>query len=436
MKDISTLNSLLAVYIDNPENPEINFNLALWYHSKNQTASAVSFYLRTAERTDNKLLIYESMLRAAMCFNTQGTRNNSVEGMLQHAVALLPKRPEAYFHLGRFYEKTEKWQNAYLISSIGMQVAEKYPSEKLITKIDYPGFWAIEFEKAVVSWWCGLCEESKNLFNRLIFNEPLDKMHKDAAIGNLKKLHFWPEEAELNTFFRTKEEEINNSFYQLELYFSKNHSSLKSKFSGSELVLRNYSETWQDIFVLTALNGKREGTFLEIGSSFPIFASNTFLLETEFGWKGISLDNQKKFTQKHLLNRDNFAFSFDALQVDYARLIADCGMILNVDYLQIDCGDPKTSLRVLSRVLDAGVRFKVLTFSHDFYQDTNSEVKEKSRKLLTKAGYTLFITNVSHKQEDDYEDWWVDSESVSEDFYKTFKNTDNEVKMASKIFLK
>lgn len=436
MRDISTLNSLLAIYIDNPEYPEINFKLALWYHSKNQTASAVSFYLRTAERTDSKLLIYESMLRAAMCFNTQGCRNNSVEGMLQHAVAILPKRPEAYFHLARFYEKTEKWHNAYLISSIGMEVAERYPTETLITKIDYPGFWAIEFEKAVVSWWCGLCEESKNIFNRLIFNEPLDKIHKDAAISNLKKLNFWPEETELNTFFKTKEEEINNSFYQLELYFSKNHSSLKSKFVGSDLVLRNYSETWQDIFVLTALNGKRDGIFLEIGSGFPIFASNTYLLETEFGWKGLSIDNQKKFTQKHLLNRSNFAFSFDALDVDYVRLLSECGISLDVDYLQIDCGDPIKSLRALSRVLDAGVRFKVLTFSHDYYQDTNSEVRDKSRKILTKAGYTLFISNVSHNQEDGYEDWWVDSQSISEDFYKEFKNTDSQVKMASKIFLK
>lgn len=436
MKDISTLNSLLAIYIDNPENAEINFNLALWYHSKNQTAAAVSFYLRTAERTDNKLLIYESMLRAAMCFNTQGTRNNSVEGMLQHAVALLPKRPEAYFHLARFYEKTEKWQNAYLISSIGMQVAEKYPTERLITKIDYPGFWAIEFEKAVVSWWCGLCEESKNIFNRLIFNEPLDKTHKDAAIGNLKKLHFWPDETELNTFFRTKEEEINSSFYQLDLYFSKSHSSLRTKFPGSEIILRNYSETWQDIFVLTALGGKREGTFLEIGASYPIFANNTYLLESEFGWKGISLDNEKKFTQKHLLNRDNFSFSFDALAVDYIGLLSECGFSTQIDYLQIDCGDPLKSMSVLSRLVEAGISFKVLTFSHDHYQSVDSGVKEKSRKLLTKAGYTLFLSNVSHNQENDYEDWWIDSSSVSEEFFKDFKNTDNSVKMASKIFLR
>lgn len=436
MKDISTLNKLMSIYIDKPEDPEINFKLALWYHSKKQTASAVSFYLRTAERTDDKLLIYESMLRAAMCFNTQGCRNNSVEGMLQHAVALLPKRPEAYFHLARFYEKNEKWHNAYLISSIGMQVAEKYPTENLITTIDYPGFWAIEFEKAVVSWWCGLCEESKNIFNRLIFNEPLDKSHKEAVIGNMMKLQFWSGETELNTFFKTKDEEINNSVYQLELYFSKKFDSLKYTFKDAETILRNYSEAWQDIFVLTALNGKRGGTYLEIGSGFPIFSNNTYLLESEFEWKGISLDKQKKFTQKHLMNRGNFAFNFDALETDYNKLFLDCRMSTDIDYLQIDCGDPIDSLKVLTKILESSIRFKVLTFSHDNYQDTSRSVKEKSRKILSKAGYVLFLSNISHKSVDDYEDWWIDSSAVSEDFFKEFKNTDNTIKDANKIFIK
>ena len=37
---------LLHPYIQNPDNPENNWNLALYYHSIGQTASAVSFYIR------------------------------------------------------------------------------------------------------------------------------------------------------------------------------------------------------------------------------------------------------------------------------------------------------------------------------------------------------------------------------------------------------
>lgn len=436
MKDLSVLNSLLDTYIDNPENPDINFKLGIYYHSIEQTASAVSFYLRAAERAQDKLMTYECLLRAAMCFHTQGCRNNSVEGMLQHAVALLPKRPEAYFHLARFYEKTEKWFNSYMISCIGLDVAESSPSEKLMTQIDYPGFWAIQFERAVCSWWCGLCEESKKMFLHLIFNEPMDKLHKDSVLANIKKLNFWPDESELNTYFKTKEEEVTNSVYHLDIYLMKNKDNLKFKFEGHESILRNYSETMQDMFVLTMLNGKKNGTYLEIGSGFPIFANNTYLLEQFFGWQGITLDNQKKFIQKHILHRNNIALAYDATKTDYKSLMAKAGYSMNIDYLQIDCGDSEKSFAALKKVVEDGIRFKVLTFSHDHYQDKTKGVKEKSRKYLAKNGYTLFLSNVSHTDENDYEDWYVDSEQISVDIFKEFKDTSAQVKNANKILLR
>jgi hypothetical protein len=435
MRDLETLNSLLATYIDNTEDPAINFRIALYYHSINQTASAVSFYLRTAERTEDKLLIYECLLRAAICFNSQGSRNNSVEGMLQHAVALLPKRPEAYFHLARFYEKAEKWFNGYMIASIGIEVSEKNPERQLVTKVDYPGYWAIAFEKAVCSWWCGLCEESKNIFDYLIYNEPLDLAHRRASIENLKKLNAWPEEKNINTFFKTKEEEIEKSLTQLELY-NKENNEIKPNFYGSEIIPRNYSELWQDLFVISALEGKREGVYLDIGSSYPIFANNTYLLEKDFGWRGLSIDPQMKFIQKSLMYRDNPSFAFDILKIDISFLLQSMGFSLVLDYLSIDCGDPEVSLQALSRILESRVQFKVLTFAHDFGFNPNSMVKEESRKILQRVGYTLFITDVSYNDTISQEDWWIDSSKVSTAFFKNFKNTYSSVKKANSIFIK
>ena len=37
----------------------------------------------------------------------------------------------------------------------------------------------------------------------------------------------------------------------------------------------------QDIFVLTCLNNKQNGSFLEIGSEHPIIINNTYFLETK-----------------------------------------------------------------------------------------------------------------------------------------------------------
>ena len=43
----------------------------------------------------------------------------------------------------------------------------------------------------------------------------------------------------------------------------------------------------QDIFVLYTLNWKRNGFFVEFGATNGIDLSNTYLLEKDFGWKGI-----------------------------------------------------------------------------------------------------------------------------------------------------
>ena len=107
--------------------------------------------------------------------------------MLQHAVALMPHRPEGYFYLSRFYERAEKWFNSYLIACIGEKVSDKNPG-KLKTTFDYPGFYGIIFEKAVSAWWCGLCEESRNTFKYLLDNEPIDDIHKQSIINNLNNI--------------------------------------------------------------------------------------------------------------------------------------------------------------------------------------------------------------------------------------------------------
>ena len=187
MGEKDMLKALLNHYINYPNNPEINFYMGVYYHSIGQTASAVSYYLRAAERTYDDLVRYECLLRAGMCFDSQGSRNNSVEGMLQHAVALMPYRPEGYYYLSRFYERAQKWFNSYLIASIGDKVANRVPTP-LKTDLDYPGFYGVIFERAVSAWWCGLCEESRNIFRYLLENEPLNDVHKQAVLNNLNRI--------------------------------------------------------------------------------------------------------------------------------------------------------------------------------------------------------------------------------------------------------
>lgn len=218
------LKDLLNNYIFNPENPEYNFDLALYYHNIGQTASAVSYYLRTAERTLDDLLKYECLIRASMCFDSQGTRNFTVKGFLLHALAICPKRPEAYYLMSKFHEKENKdgsWNESYTISSIGLEVADLNPTP-LKTIVEYPGNYSLLFQKANSSWWCGLCEESRDLFLTLLNDYQMSDTFRNIAINNLKKMNIdyqkpidkiekyfdWGLCSENNWFQKTVEKEI------------------------------------------------------------------------------------------------------------------------------------------------------------------------------------------------------------------------------------
>ena len=110
---------LLHCYIQEPNDPETNWNLALYYHSIGQTATAISFYIRCAERATDDLLKYECLIRASRCFDTQGCRDLSTYGVLKHAIALMPTRPEAYLWLAQLIEATAdepgKWFDGYML---------------------------------------------------------------------------------------------------------------------------------------------------------------------------------------------------------------------------------------------------------------------------------------------------------------------------------
>lgn len=192
-KDIlsDSLNCKLQAYVGDPSDPETNFALGLHYHALGQTASAVSFYIRTAEKSSDQLFQYEALLRASMCFAEQGTRGLSVRGLLQRAITILPKRPEAHFLLARWFERensVEGWVNCYTQAVLAEAICEfDGPAiSRLRTFIDYPGRYGLRFERAVSAWWIGQCEESRNLFLELITGVNMDRIHRTAVINNIR----------------------------------------------------------------------------------------------------------------------------------------------------------------------------------------------------------------------------------------------------------
>jgi FkbM family methyltransferase len=65
------------------------------------------------------------------------------------------------------------------------------------------------------------------------------------------------------------------------------------------------SQWKQDINVLKFYKEKQNGFFVEIGANDGITLSNTYLLETEYNWKGICVEAIPNLFKKLIINRPN-----------------------------------------------------------------------------------------------------------------------------------
>ncbi len=180
---------------------------------------------------------------------------------------------------------------------------------------------------------------------------------------------------------------------------------LLQAFDGIERVQINHSQLHQDMFVLAVLNGLTGGTYLEIGGHEPVFINNTYLLESTFNWTGVSIELGSEYVQRHHNMRRNACVCADATQVDYEALLRDAGLGPVVDYLSIDVDPPEVTLAALKAIPHDKVRFRVITFEHD-YSSGGAAVRQQSRDYLSSLGYRLVVNDVAWGNVV-VEDWWV-----------------------------
>ena len=186
-----TIEDLVVELSKDPFNPELNFKCAVEYERINQTASAVSFYLRTAEYGVDKWVpqyVYASLLRMAACFEDQHDRQHSVSNTIMQAISFYPERPEAYFLMARFYEKAGNWQECYMQATLGTQYAELRRNSPLPVDVGYPGAYGLSFEKAVAAHWLGKRDESLEILLDLYKRDDMQPIYKKAVYDNLVRL--------------------------------------------------------------------------------------------------------------------------------------------------------------------------------------------------------------------------------------------------------
>ena len=394
----------LQEFIFNPFFSTNNFKLAEYYFENGHFASALSFYLRSAEFSKDDDEIYESLLLVAKSLDKIGKRTEVLKGLWLNAVAFAPERPEAYLFLSQLCEYQKKFHESYSYAIIGLQ--NKNNAKKISVNVGYENEYQLVFQKAVISWGIGRFQQSRDLFADLVKNsDKLNDYYKNLVQVNITSLGCGN-----NPFLR-----YNKALYPY----------LKFKFKDADKIEKNFSQTYQDMFVLTMLNGKKNGTYFEIGSANPFYGSNSALLE-QLGWKGTSLEINEKEVVEFRKHRKNEVVLCDATKFDYSILNS------HIDYLQIDCEPPTTTFEILTMIPFDNCSFGVITFEHDYYADVTRSIKDVSRKYLKDKGYLLLASNISPNDTSSYEDWYINPKYIDKNIIKVMLDNSEKTKNAEK----
>ena len=192
----------------------------------------------------------------------------------------------------------------------------------------------------------------------------------------------------------------------------------------------SYSQLGQDLDVLKIFNYKKRGHFIEIGANDGITLSNTYLLETQYNWKGICVEPiPDKFkllcknrpnsfcSDKAVFRESNKTVSFDiANSCDLFSGISECidihaervnanktqitvqTITFNdlleqfnappfIDYLSLDTEG--TELEILKSVNFQKYTFGVIDVEHNYVEPRRTQIKE----LLTSNDYEYIKEN-------------------------------------------
>jgi len=188
----------------------------------------------------------------------------------------------------------------------------------------------------------------------------------------------------------------------------------------------SYGQANQDKFVLSVLNYKKNGWFLEIGANHPIFTNNTFIMEKCLNWKGLMVEYSREYEELYKKYRTNNYLIQDALTIDYKQYFIDNNFPKNIDYLQLDLEAENAStitvLEILEKTVFPEYTFSVVTFEHDIYRGDFFDTRRRSREIFERNGYLMVFGDVMHLDRI-FEDWYVHPNYVNMDYINKIKTS-------------
>jgi hypothetical protein len=180
------------------------------------------------------------------------------------------------------------------------------------------------------------------------------------------------------------------------------------------LAHKSHSQAMQDIFVYNVVS--ENTTYIEIGAYKPASKNNTYVLETALGYRGFSIELNRKWQQAWLdcPERTNPILWDDALTFDYAAQCEKQGLPKHLGYLSCDIEPPTNTLAALQSIIQQGLSFDCITFEHDrsnpgFTDLLPLDIESQATKFLESHGYRIAVSDVSANKDPTYifETWYV-----------------------------
>jgi tetratricopeptide (TPR) repeat protein len=405
----------LTKFALDPENALNNFSLGKYYETQGHYAPALTYYLRCAERSNDDELTYESLIRCYFTYDKQGRRDTSAKIFLEHAICFSPKRPEAHFLLARFYERRKEYVAAYRESTIALEICDF--SLLTLSDVEYPGKYGLLFEKGISAYWWGKGKECRLIFRDLIDNYEMEDHHKTIIVNNLTHIGAGPAEVAMVFYDKSKS------------------NKLRHKFNNYDKIERNFSQCYQDMFVLSILDGKSNGTYLEIGGGDPYWGNNTALLENNYNWNGVSIEYNKELVNRYSSQRKNKILCKNALEINYEKFLEQNFNTNVIDYLQLDCEPSKSTFEILLSIPFDKYKFAVITYEHDHFVDVTKTYRTKSRNYLKMMGYELVVNDIGPTDWYSFEDWWVHPDLVNVDILQKMRQVTDSVNQCENYML-
>lgn len=174
------------------------------------------------------------------------------------------------------------------------------------------------------------------------------------------------------------------------------------------------SQVYQDLFA-RQVNEKVKGnkTYIEIGANYPVKRSNTYNLEVNDKWTGLSVElneRYKRFWDKST-ERSNSILWCDAISLNYVEAIKKLNLPNHITYLSCDIEPVENTFKALRAVIEQGIKFDCITFEHDYYR-SETDYRKVVDNYLQLAGYKIAVYNVYFNNDPNllFETWYVNQD--------------------------